>query len=156
MLETTKAAIETKSLIAPLSYFMDEYFAALDDAAQLDSDLDVLPKAAEDCVMSSIQLGMKHGLGSDKYLIDVRHIALCGKNPEEDDGNTFDFYEFGFDFFHPTMDLENSIEMGKENAKKAFAQIEAGENVVFFANHQSEAGPQILSILLRAIGCGEE
>eukprot|EP00957_Ditylum_brightwellii_P156796 11934147-Ditylum_brightwellii.AAC.1 len=71
--------------------------------------------------MSSIQLGMKHGLGSDKYLFDVCHIALRGKNLKEGDGNTFNFYEFGCDFFRPT-----SIVMGKENAKKAFAQVEAG------------------------------
>eukprot|EP00957_Ditylum_brightwellii_P161506 12297068-Ditylum_brightwellii.AAC.1 len=46
--------------------------------------------------------------------------------------------------------------MGKENAKKAFAQIEAGGNVVLFANHQSEADPQVFSILLKAISSGEE
>mmetsp|Transcript_12096 Transcript_12096/g.16144 ORF Transcript_12096/g.16144 Transcript_12096/m.16144 type:complete len:423 (+) Transcript_12096:52-1320(+) len=156
LLETIKAAIETKSLIAPLSYFVEEYFAASNDAARSGSDLDISPKAVADRIMSSIQLGMKHGLGSDTYLFDVRHVALRGKNPEEEGGNTFDFYEFGCDFFRPTMDLKNSIVMGKENAEKAFAQIEAGENVVFLANHQSEADPQVFSILLEAIGRGEE
>eukprot|EP00957_Ditylum_brightwellii_P167892 12781001-Ditylum_brightwellii.AAC.1 len=76
MLETIKAVIETKSLIAPLSYFMKEYFEASNDAASSGSDFDILPKAVEDCIMSSIQLGMKHVLGSDKYLFDVCHIAL--------------------------------------------------------------------------------
>eukprot|EP00957_Ditylum_brightwellii_P078611 5976481-Ditylum_brightwellii.AAC.1 len=55
MLETIKAAIETKSLIAPLSYFVED-FAALNDAARLGSNLDVSPKAMEDCVMSSIAI----------------------------------------------------------------------------------------------------
>eukprot|EP00957_Ditylum_brightwellii_P087591 6668199-Ditylum_brightwellii.AAC.1 len=151
MLETIKVAIETKSLIAPLSYFVENYFVASNDAARSVSDLDVSLKAVEDGIMSSIQLGMKHGLGSDKYFFNVCHVALCGKNPKEEDGNMFDFYEFGCDFFCPTMNLENSIVMGKEHAKKAFAQIEAGENAVFLANHQSEADPQVFSILLKAI-----
>eukprot|EP00957_Ditylum_brightwellii_P206877 15350362-Ditylum_brightwellii.AAC.1 len=125
-----KAAIETKSLIAPLSYFVEEYFTALNDAARLGIDLNVSPKAVEDCIMSSIQLGMKHGLGFDKYLFDVYQVPLHGKNPKEKYGNKFNFFDFGCDFFHPTMDLENSIVMGKENAKKICAQIEAGENVV--------------------------
>eukprot|EP00957_Ditylum_brightwellii_P054168 4102669-Ditylum_brightwellii.AAC.2 len=146
MFETIKVAIETKSLIASLSYFVEEYFVISNNAARLVSDLDVLPKAVEDHIMSSIQLGMKHGLGSDKYLFDVCHIALCGKNLKKEDGNTFDFYEFGYNFFCPT-----SIVMAKKNA-----QIEAGGNVVFFANHQFEANPQVFSILLEAIGHGEE
>eukprot|EP00957_Ditylum_brightwellii_P170781 12998534-Ditylum_brightwellii.AAC.1 len=50
--------------------------------------------------------------------------------------------KIGCDFFRPAMNLGKSIVIGKENAKKAFAQIEAGENVVFLANHQSEADPQ--------------
>jgi 1-acyl-sn-glycerol-3-phosphate acyltransferase len=35
-------------------------------------------------------------------------------------------------------------------------QIEKGENVVFFANHQSEADPQVMSILLEKAGYGVE
>eukprot|EP00957_Ditylum_brightwellii_P165561 12603861-Ditylum_brightwellii.AAC.1 len=49
------------------------------------------------------------------------------------------------------MNLDNSIVMCKENAEMAFAQIEAGENIV-----QSKADQQVFSILLEAIGHGEE
>eukprot|EP00957_Ditylum_brightwellii_P024365 1839166-Ditylum_brightwellii.AAC.1 len=62
MLEMIKAAIEAKSLIAPLSYFVEEYFTASNDAARFGSDLDFLPKAVKNCIMSSIQLDMKHDL----------------------------------------------------------------------------------------------
>eukprot|EP00957_Ditylum_brightwellii_P088490 6739534-Ditylum_brightwellii.AAC.1 len=37
-------AIETKSLIAPLSYFVEDFLAS-NDATRLGSDLDVSPKA---------------------------------------------------------------------------------------------------------------
>eukprot|EP00957_Ditylum_brightwellii_P136920 10441901-Ditylum_brightwellii.AAC.1 len=56
ILEMIKTAIETKSLVAPLSYFVKEYFVASNNAGRPGSDLDVLPKAVEDCIMSSIQL----------------------------------------------------------------------------------------------------
>eukprot|EP00957_Ditylum_brightwellii_P137655 10493643-Ditylum_brightwellii.AAC.1 len=79
MLETIKAVIETKSLIAPLTCFVED-FVASNDVARSSSDLDVLPKAMEDCIMSS----------------------------------TLNFYDFGCDFFRPTIDLENSIVMSKE------------------------------------------
>eukprot|EP00957_Ditylum_brightwellii_P095528 7276486-Ditylum_brightwellii.AAC.1 len=57
MLETIKVAIETKSLIAPLSYFVED-FVALNDSARLGRDLDALPKAVEDCIMSSMAIGL--------------------------------------------------------------------------------------------------
>eukprot|EP00957_Ditylum_brightwellii_P000037 2539-Ditylum_brightwellii.AAC.1 len=56
MFEMIKAAIETKSFIAPLSYFVEEYFVGLINVARWGSDLDVSPKAVEGCIMSSIQL----------------------------------------------------------------------------------------------------
>eukprot|EP00957_Ditylum_brightwellii_P062175 4718206-Ditylum_brightwellii.AAC.1 len=65
MLETIKAAIKIKSLIAPLSYFVED-FAASNDAARLDSYLDVLPKAVEDCIMSSMGKEKQHRFRSAK------------------------------------------------------------------------------------------
>ena len=45
-----------------------------------------------------------------------------------------------------------SVFLGKENLDKAIAQIAAGENVVFLANHQSEADPQVVSLILESAG----
>mmetsp|Transcript_17203 Transcript_17203/g.23648 ORF Transcript_17203/g.23648 Transcript_17203/m.23648 type:complete len:422 (-) Transcript_17203:109-1374(-) len=156
VISAVQASIETKSLIEPLKHFVEEYFAASNDAARAGSDIDVSPKKVADRIMSALQLGMKYGMGPDRYIFDVRHTGLRGKDPEQEDGNTYDFYEFGCDFFRSTMDLENSIVMGKENIKKALAQIEAGENVVFLANHQSEADPQVFSVMLESVGYMEE
>lgn len=41
-----------------------------------------------------------------------------------------------------------------ENAKKIISAIEKGENVVILSNHQTEADPQVLSILLETVGLG--
>eukprot|EP00957_Ditylum_brightwellii_P192630 14666842-Ditylum_brightwellii.AAC.1 len=83
------------------------------------SDLDVLTKAVEDCIMSTIQLGMKHDLvliSISSMSVMLPFVARIMKK------------KMGCDFFCPAMNLEDSIVMGKENAKKEFAQIQAGEN----------------------------
>mmetsp|Transcript_28577 Transcript_28577/g.34809 ORF Transcript_28577/g.34809 Transcript_28577/m.34809 type:complete len:270 (+) Transcript_28577:549-1358(+) len=59
-------------------------------------------------------------------------------------------------FFKPAMNLEQSAILGQDNLKRAFEQMAAGENVVFLANHQSEADPQVFSTLLETIGYDEE
>ena len=60
----------------------------------------------------------------------------------------YDYYKFGVDFLRPLVDLENSTVSGKENLKYMEALIKKKENVVLFANHQIEADPQAISILL--------
>ena len=73
-------------------------------------------------------------------------------NPEGD----LDFYSFGCDFIRVAIDMDHSLVLGQDNLKKAFEQIHNGENVVFLANHQSEADPLVLSCLLESIGYGKE
>ena len=114
--------------------------------------------------MRTIQFGMKYGLGENKFTFgDVRHKALRGKEDDVryadekvvemlgDDVNT-DFYAAGCDFFRPAMDLEHSLILGTENIEKAMEQLAKGENVVFLANHQSEADPQVVSCLFEKAG----
>lgn len=60
----------------------------------------------------------------------------------------FNYYEFGLNFIRPLIDLKGSSVQGLENADAIIKQIEDGENVVLFANHQTEPDPQIISILL--------
>lgn len=60
----------------------------------------------------------------------------------------FDYYSFGNDFVAALIDRDKSKVLGEDHLKKAVAYIESGENVIFFANHQIEADPQIISILL--------
>ena len=59
-----------------------------------------------------------------------------------------DYYQFSLDFVRPLIDLPHSKIFGTEWIDQMVSQIERGENVVFLANHQTEADPQAISILL--------
>jgi len=147
VMENVQAAIAAKvpedkaEMGDMLSHFVSEYFTACENGGQQP------PEVTAENILSAIQFGFEHGLGPSKYTFDVSHDAL--REP-------FDYYSWGCDFFRPTMDLENSVVLGEENLKKAFRQIEEGDNVVFLANHQSEADPQVFSVLLESVGFGEE
>lgn len=161
------------ALEKPLVHFMDEYFAALATAAQAHSTnpdgSEITPLQAMQAMLATLNFGMKYGLGmgpKGKFLFeDVRHKALRGADENKkderydneamkemlgDDVNV-DFYAAGCDFFRPAMDLKNSLVLGKENLMKAKAQLDAGENVIFLANHQSEADPQVVSCLFESV-----
>ena len=60
----------------------------------------------------------------------------------------FDYYAFGNDFLRPLVDRAQSTIVGHDELKKIQEQLKNGDNVVFFANHQIEADPQALSVLL--------
>ena len=158
-------------LAPPLIHFMDEYFRSLSAASSHGSrnpdGTDITPQQAAEEMMRTIRFGTKYGLGENKYRFEnVRHAALRGIHHEndaryqesslldllgEEDIHT-DFYEAGCDFFRPSMDLANSLILGVHNLEKATRQLEAGDNVVFLANHQSEADPQVVSCLFEKAG----
>ncbi len=60
----------------------------------------------------------------------------------------FDYYAFGLDFIRPLVDKENSTVLGQDHLKEILSIIEKGYNVVLFANHQIEADPLAISLLL--------
>ncbi|KAL3928325.1 MAG: hypothetical protein SGARI_005070 [Bacillariaceae sp.] len=94
-------------------------------------------------------------LPDTKYTFGVTHDALRG-DPDAEEGNTMDYYQWGCDFFRHFMDKEDSVVLGQDNLKTAMEQAAKGENVVFFANHQSEADPQVMSMMLEKAGYKEE
>lgn len=152
-LETLKNSVDDDKLLNPLNHFVTEYFAANHKASLTGQEI-ATPEATAKRILQVIQLGMRYGMGPNQYTFGVTHEALRGKETMEDD--TMDYYEFGCDFFRPVMNLDKSKILGKENIEKAFEQLKNGENVVFFANHQSEADPQVFSVLLEEIGFGKE
>lgn len=142
-------------LLNPLLHFCKEYLTASQTSFLKTRDERSTPSAAQQRIMESVQFGLKYGMGPEKFTFGVTHHALRG-NPEAENGNTLDFYTWGCDFFRTFMDMENSKVLGMENLKKAMDQANAGENVVFFANHQSEADPQVMSCLLEHVGLAKE
>ncbi len=59
-----------------------------------------------------------------------------------------DYYRFSLDFIRPLIDVSHSKLSGLEILDQMQAQIANGDNVVFLANHQTEADPQAIAILL--------
>jgi len=62
------------------------------------------------------------------------------------------YFKFALDFARPLIDLKHSVLLHEENVKKISHQLEAGENVILFANHQTELDPQLINILLQENG----
>lgn len=147
------ASLDNPALKDPLVHFCDEYFTACSQANADGADISAMEAAER--MKNAIEFGMKHGL-QDKYKFGVTHTALRGQDPELEDGNTIDFYKFGCDFFRPAMNLNTSVILGTDALEKVKQQLADGENVVFFANHQSEADPQVMSVLMEKAGAMKE
>jgi glycerol-3-phosphate O-acyltransferase len=143
-------------LVGPLYHFCTEYMTASQNSYLKYKDEGASPMAALQRILEGVQFGYKYGMNPEtRYTFGVTHDALRG-NPETENGNAIDYYAWGCEFFRYFMDKEESKVLGEENLKKAMEQAKAGENVVFFANHQSEADPQVMSIMLEMAGYGKE
>jgi glycerol-3-phosphate O-acyltransferase len=61
----------------------------------------------------------------------------------------FDYYQFSIDFAKPLLEKEKSNVFGIDQLKKISCQIEQNNNVILFANHQTEIDPQLIILLLK-------
>jgi glycerol-3-phosphate O-acyltransferase len=142
-------------MLPPLEHFMSEYMTANQNAYLAGNEKDCNPMAVTKRILTGISYGIQKGMGPDKYKdFDVAHDALRG-DPETENGNTIDYYAFGCNFFGPCMDMQRSKLLGQDNLQQAADQLAAGENVVILANHQSEADPQVVSVLFESAGFGK-
>lgn len=60
----------------------------------------------------------------------------------------YNYFRFGIEFIRPLVDKKRSRVLNLSNVKTMNALIQAGENVIFFANHQTEVDPQLLNLAL--------
>lgn len=124
-----------------LEMFVEEYFA------QTALNPKVSPTDASSSFLNMAQLWLRFGLSSEPFCFQgTSHVALRGG--EDTNELDLDFYDIGNQFFRPAMDLDRSVILGRDNLREAFDKMAEGDNVVFLANHQSEADPQVLSVLL--------
>jgi len=160
--EKAKAAVtaaikDTKPELLPsILYFCSEYLTACQVSYLKYGYEGAQPDSALKRILEAVQFGSKYGMGENKFKFGVTHEALRGKDTELENGNEFDFYTWGCNFFRYFIDTSESEVLGIDNLKNAMEQANKGENVVFFANHQSEADPQVMSILLDKVGFTEE
>lgn len=61
----------------------------------------------------------------------------------------FNYSQLGYQFFGPLVKKEESRLQGTENIDKIVAQIASGDNVILFANHQTEPDPQLIGVMLQ-------
>jgi len=60
----------------------------------------------------------------------------------------YNYYKFGMEFLRPLVDKKRSRVFHIDNVKKMTEQLQRGENVILFANHQTEVDPQLMSLAL--------
>ncbi|NGX60173.1 MAG: hypothetical protein KR126chlam3_01339 [Chlamydiae bacterium] len=60
----------------------------------------------------------------------------------------FDYYQFGKDFVRPLIDRGASSISGKERLREISEHLSQGHNAIFLANHQTEADPQAIFLML--------
>ena len=144
-------------LLGPASHFCTEYITASQRSHEKYPVDETKAMAALERIMGGVKLAFTYGLGENVFEFGVTHDALRGDDEgSEKLGSKLDFYKWGCDFFRDFMDKEESVVLGEDNLKKAMEQAANGENVIFYANHQSEADPQVMSIMLEKMGFGEE
>lgn len=144
-------------LLPPVLHFCTEYMTATQASYTKYPDEGASPQAALQRILEGVNYGYQYGMGANKFEFGVTHTALRGNDPESEKiGNTLDFYEWGCNFFKYFVDIEESQVLGQDNLKQAIDQAAKGENVVFYANHQSEADPQVMSMMLEKLGYAEE
>ena len=61
-----------------------------------------------------------------------------------------DYHKFGNEIFRPLIDIHASTLKGEENIQEIETLLARGENAILFANHQIEADPQALNLLLES------
>lgn len=88
----------------------------------------------------------------------LKFVDEAFKNPHQFDlyhraiRDPFDYYAWGNDFFRPLVVMDKSKVFGTEQLEKIRGYINAGENVILYSNHQTEADPQVISLLLEPLG----
>ena len=166
--ESMKTKIDSSStsssnMVGLLLHFAKEYMMASQHAndAVVAGTTIPSPAALTDAMSSAqrfikgVQYGFQYGLpsSSDLYTFDVSHVALDGAQEEY---GGIDYYSFGCHFFRPVMDITSvdvNVAMNSiTNLEQIQNQIQNGENVIVFANHQSEADPQVVSACLELVG----
>ncbi|MDF2577409.1 MAG: hypothetical protein K0S74_893 [Chlamydiales bacterium] len=60
----------------------------------------------------------------------------------------FNYYQFGLNFVRPLVNFTKSTVHHKNLFDQVENQLQCKENVVLFANHQTEVDPQLISLLL--------
>jgi glycerol-3-phosphate O-acyltransferase len=123
--------------------------------------LDLLPvrlqPLLEEFLGEYLEVGMRHGF-AESYLRGL--LATLIERAEdlldhpveltplhEPIRHPFDYLRFGLDFFEPLIDRSKSLCSG--NWQEVAEWASQGHNTILLSNHQTEADPQLMHLLLR-------
>ncbi len=120
----------TEKFAAIISHFYEGYLAEILKAGYTKEVCDKLFDSFLDLIVKQI---------SHPYAFEPFHSQI--RQP-------FDYYAFGLEFLRPLVDPAKSKALGLEYAKEIDLLIANGDNVILLANHQIEADPQAISLLL--------
>lgn len=145
-------------MIPLLSHFLEEYLMSAQRAHEDKSDEFTSALTSMQRFLKGVGYALQYGLPNspDYYRFDVTHLALRGQQMGY---QHVDYYAYGCNFFRHCMDFNmadpiNTHVLGFANLQNALEQLKNGENVIFLANHQSEADPQVVSLCFEL--CGQE
>lgn len=110
------------------------------------SELFGSPRAFTDHTFSTL-LELVRSQTASPAAFEPHHVAV--RSP-------FDYYAFGLQFCLAMVNLKASRVLGAPVLAQAMRHLAAGHNVIFLANHQSEADPHAIALVLSNVAAQVE
>jgi glycerol-3-phosphate O-acyltransferase len=152
------------SVISLLIHFAKEYMLACQNAntsilagVTMPSPIPTDARSSAERFIQGVKYGYRFGI--EYYVpeycsIDISHAALDGTQPPDSYGG-IDFHSFGNNFLRPVMDF-TSVDVNVFDSVSKLQQIQTqldrGENVIIFSNHQCEADPHVVNACFELAG----
>lgn len=131
-----KQSVQSGKLDSDLEAILSNFFLSYKEAAQENGyqlpEIDALLDKYLDCVFKQL---------AKPFTFEPFHQRVV---------KPLDYYHLGLDLIRPLIVFSESRVLGLENVKQMEAQLNEKENVILFANHQTEPDPQAISLLLEA------
>ncbi|GMJ04980.1 ACYLTRANSFERASE 1 [Hibiscus trionum] len=136
VLSGIKKEVEAGRLHPNVAAGMEEFFRNYKNAVFQSGD----PAAAE-IVLSNMAVALDRVLVDveDPFVFQPYHKAL--REP-------FDYYMFGQNYIRPLIDFKNSYVGNLSLFHEIEEKLKQGHNVVLISNHQTEADPAVIALLL--------
>ncbi|KAB2001959.1 hypothetical protein E1A91_D11G032200v1 [Gossypium mustelinum] len=136
LLSGIKKEVEARRLPSNVAAGMEEFYRNYKNAVFQSED----PAAAE-TVLSNMAVALDLMLldVEDPFVFQPYHKAL--REP-------FDYYMFGQNYIRPLIDFRNSYVGNLSLFYEIEEKLKQGHNVVLFSNHQTEADPAVIALLL--------
>jgi glycerol-3-phosphate O-acyltransferase len=134
--------------------FLEELQCSVDEG-RISSDIYITIRAFYESYCEALR---KQGRNLDDHLpmlsTFLEHVERQIKDPynfppcHEQIIFPFDYYHFGLEFLRPVIRYKDSHVSGLKHVDTMVDQLKSGDNVILFANHQTEPDPQAISLLL--------